>query len=282
MLDNIRQDLRYALRGLRRSPGFTATVILTLGLGIGANAAMFGVIDRLMFRPYPFMRDPGEVSRVYLQRHDRERLLTSSSFEYTRFLDLKQWGTTWNQIAAYSDGVTAIGTGESSREYRVARVSGTFFDFFDARPVLGRFFTPAEDTTPRGAAVAVLSHAFWKHEYGRRNVLGEQIQIGNIGATIIGVAPEGFVGVSDGEAPAAFIPITTYAGSNQNQQDATTYYTRYNWGWLSVMLRRKPGVSEEEAGADFSNAYLRSWNMERDLEPRMTPAEIARPRAVME
>src|ERR1044072_334577 len=72
-LDRFLKDLRYALRGLRRSPGFTATVVLTLGLGIGANAAMFGVIDRLMFRPFPYLRDPGRVHRVYLQWNDRHR-----------------------------------------------------------------------------------------------------------------------------------------------------------------------------------------------------------------
>src|SRR6185436_19441670 len=66
-LDHLQQDVRYALRGLRRSPGFTTTVVLTLGLGIGANAAMFGVIDRLMFRPFPYLRDPAQVNRVYLQ-----------------------------------------------------------------------------------------------------------------------------------------------------------------------------------------------------------------------
>src|ERR1043165_3976596 len=70
--DSVSQDLRYAIRGLRRSPAFTATAILTLGLGIGANTAMFGIIDRLMFRPFPYLRDPGRVHRVYLQWNDRQ------------------------------------------------------------------------------------------------------------------------------------------------------------------------------------------------------------------
>jgi hypothetical protein len=80
---NIPRELRYAIRGLRRSPGFTATVILTLGLGIGVNAAMFGAIDRLMFRPFPLLRDPGNVNRVYLQLNRAERV-TQSVFQYTR------------------------------------------------------------------------------------------------------------------------------------------------------------------------------------------------------
>src|SRR5512132_2683033 len=88
MVPSLMRDLRYAARGLLRSPGFTATVILTLGLGIGANAAMFGVIDRLMFRPFPYLRDPGTVHRVYLQSTYRGRGVPRFSFPYTRYRDL--------------------------------------------------------------------------------------------------------------------------------------------------------------------------------------------------
>ena len=279
-LDRLLQDVRYAFRSLRRSPGFAIPVILTLGLGIGANAAMFGLIDRMMFRPYPYLRDAGTVHRLYLQSVFRGQLRTSGSTEYARFLDFQRWSTTYAQIAAFSQGVTAVGIGEEAREFRVARVSATLFDFFDARPVLGRFFTAAEDTTPRGAEVAVLGHAYWAAHYGRRDVLGQTIRVGNITATIIGVAPEGFTGVSDGEAPAAYIPITTYAGSNANQRDREEYYTRYNWGWLNILVRRKPGVSIQQAEQDLTSAYLQSWTRERDMEPGTTPIELAKPRAI--
>ena len=278
-MDHLQQDVRYALRGLRRSPGFTVTVILTLGLGIGANAAMFGVIDRLMFRPYPYLRDPGTVHRVYLQSTDRGQVRVSGGTEYARFLDFKRWSQGYSQIAAFSQGATAIGVGEGAREFRVARVSGTFFDFFDARPALGRWFTAAEDTTPRGADVAVIGYEYWQNEFGgRSDVLGEPIQIGNITATIIGVAPRGFMGVSDGESPAAFIPITTYAGSNPNRSDRETYYTRYNWGWLSFMLRRKPGMTVEQLDQDLTAAYGKSWDAEQAIDP-FQPREDAQPRA---
>jgi hypothetical protein len=86
--EEITQDLRHAFRGLARAPGFAAAVILTLGLGIGANAAMFGVVDRLMFRPFPLMRDPARVHRVYLQTMSRGTLRTKSVFPYTAYLDL--------------------------------------------------------------------------------------------------------------------------------------------------------------------------------------------------
>ncbi len=279
-LDHFQQDVRYALRGLRRSPGFTITVILALGLGIGANAAMFGVIDRLMFRPFPCLRDASQVHRVYLQSTNRGQVETRGGMEYTRYLDLRRWTTTFSQYAGYSLGVTVVGTGDASRERRIARVSAEFFDFFDARPVRGRFFVASEDTTPVGAPVAVLGHAFWMAEFGGRDVLGETIQIGNIPATIIGVAPRGFVGVSESEAPAAYIPITTYAGNANFQRDPTNYYTRYNWGWMNVMARRRPGVSVEQASRDLSEAHRRSWIAELAFDTDGTPADVAQPRAI--
>jgi predicted permease len=279
-LDHFLKDLRYALRGLRRSPGFSATVILTLGLGIGANAAMFGVVDRLMFRPFPYLRDPGTVNRVYLTWQDRERSRTSSAFEYTRYLDLTKFTTSFSQFAGFATRSVAVGLGDASRERPVAVVNASFFDFFDLRPALGRFFVASEDVTPRGANVAVLDYGFWQREFGGKNVLGQTLQVRNISCLIIGVAPKGFVGVSESEPPAVYIPITTSAGNEPAQRMAENYYKTYNWGWMSVMLRRKPGVTEEAASADLSQAHLRSWNAELALEPRGTPAAIAKPAAV--
>ena len=278
-LDHLQQDVRYAIRGLRRSPGFALSAIVTLGLGIGANAAMFGVIDQLMLRPHAYLRDPGRVHRVYLQYKEQDREITRESIEYTRYLDLRRWTTSFSATAAYAHGGSAIGVGETARERPIAAVSASFFEFFDARPALGRFFLAAEDTTPVGASVAVLDYGFWKSDFGGRNVLGEPIQVGNITATIIGVAPRGFTGVADGEVPAVYIPITAYAG-NLPGQDGKNYYIHYYWGWMNVMVRRKADVSLAAANADLSNAYARSWNVERGENRSLEPASQARPRAV--
>ena len=280
-LEELEQDVRHAWRGLRRSPGFTATVVLTLGLGLGANAAMFGVIDRLMFRPGTYLRDPSRVHRVYLRWNERTQVSTvSGGIEYTTYLDLRRWSGGHDLFAAFTHGRLAVGTGDATREMLVASVSASFFDFFDAPPVMGRYFGPAEDSVPRGAPVAVLSHAYWKSEFGGRDVLGEVIQVRNIPATVIGVAPEGFNGVMDEGPPALYIPITTNAGYSEYQSDPTNYYTRYNWGWISIMARRGPGVSREEASAELSNGFLRSWNTAHALDPESTPSEIARPSAI--
>src|SRR5690349_14190856 len=147
-------SVRYAIRGLRRSPGFSAAVILTLGLGLGANAAMFNVVDQLMFRPYAYMRDPSSVHRVYLRMPGRMRLLTRESFPYARYLDLRNWTTSFSQTAAFFPTDAAVGSGDAVRKRPIVAVSASFFDFFDARPELGRYFVAAEDTTPSGAFVA--------------------------------------------------------------------------------------------------------------------------------
>ena len=279
-LDELNRNIRYGVRSLAKSPGFALAVIVTLALGIGANAAMFGVIDRLMFRPYPYMAAPDRVNRVYLEWDQRAERRTDYSFEYTRYADLRRWTSSFDAMAAMASREMAIGTGEATRERTVAAVSASFWGFFDARPALGRFFVPAEDTTPRGAEVTVLSYDFWKAEMGGRpDVIGQVLQVGNVPSVIIGVAPRGFTGVSDRET-AAYVPITTYAGSMTQANLRARYFTTYNWGWLEMMVRRKPGVTTDAATADLSVAYARSWEAERAMSPGMTPASRAHPSAL--
>jgi putative ABC transport system permease protein len=278
-LEAVAQDLRYALRGLRRSSGFTVTVILTLGLGIGANAAMFGVIDQLMFRPFPYLKDPASVHRVYLQQASRRGVVTQSGFPYTRYLDLKRESRLLSQAAAFSEWQLALGSGDASSERKVMGVSASFFDFFNARPLLGRFFGAAEDSIPRGADVAVLGYGFWKTELGGKDVIGQTLLVGSLTTTIIGVAPEGFVGVSTGDAPAVFIPITTLA-YGVNQGNPQLFFTRYNWDWMSMMVRRRPGVTQAAASADLSNAFVLSRIAGRAVSPWQAPDSVVRPRAI--
>lgn len=285
--DHFVQDLRYAARGLRAKPSFTLAVVLTLALGIGANAAMFGIVDRLIFRSPPYMRDAGTAHRVYLQVTVDDRASpgntntrTDRSTEFTRFRDIARWSHAFSNVSAFDSRKVAAGTGEESREIQIATVSATFFDFFDARPVIGRFFSLHEDAIPAGAPVAVLSNAYWRTRYGARaDVLGETILLGAVPFTIIGVAPEHFVGLPGGAPPALFIPITSYAGLIRVTKRPGDYYSNYNWGWLSILVRRKAGVSIEAANADISAAYRQSYEAERVLSPGLTPMEKSKPRA---
>lgn len=282
-LETFWQDLRYAARGLRQKPGFAAAVVLTLGLGIGANAAMFGVTDRLLFRPPTLMQDPDRVHRVYLVRTFEGKENFGSYFQYTRYKDLQRWTTSFDVTAAVSESEIAVGVGENAFEMQVGAVSASFWSLFEARPVLGRFFTAAEDTTPLGASVVVLSYPFWQSRYGgRTDVLGERLKIAKVDYEIIGVAPKGFAGVSTTRIPVAWVPITTYAGTEftWNPDDLSNWYTKYNISWMQMYARRKPGVTQEQADADLSNAFRRSYAAQREMSPATTLAEIAKPRAI--
>ncbi len=276
-LEHFVRDARLALRSLARTPGFTATVVLTLGLGIGANVAMFTVVDRLMYRPLSYLRDPGEVHRLYLDYTFRGRQYPSSSTEYTRYLDFQRWTTSFSHFAAISERQLAVGEGESARERQVGVVSASYFSLFDAPPVRGRYFTTEEDVVPRGADVAVLSHDFWRSEFGGGDVLGRQLQVANVRATIVGVAPPGFHGVNDANPPALWIPITTYASST-GTDDSRRYHLTYEWGWIQVLAKRKEGVTREAAEADVTQAYRRSWEAHRAMEPALGPLEEANPK----
>lgn len=195
-MDALLQDLKYAARTLAKRPGFALGVVLTLGLGIGANVTMFSVVDRMLFRPPPLLRDPGLTHRVYLVTSFQGREFTSSTLQYARYLDLANGTTSFARAAAFTEEDLAIGVGTDAREMRVGIVSASFFGFFDAPPVMGRYFTASEDSTPNGTAVAVLSYGFWQTRYGGGgDVLGTTLQIGPTPYTIIGVAPKGFVGL---------------------------------------------------------------------------------------
>src|SRR4029078_8354724 len=126
-LDSLGQDMRYAWRGLRNNPGFTTAVVLTIGLGIGANAAMFGVVDRLLFRPPPFLKTADRVHRVFVSYTWNGSPQTERSFAHKRYLDFGQWTTTFDRIAAVADRDLAVGLGEESREMNVVAASASFF-----------------------------------------------------------------------------------------------------------------------------------------------------------
>ncbi|MCA9736556.1 MAG: ABC transporter permease [Gemmatimonadetes bacterium] len=280
-LDDLLQDLRHAVRGFVRAPAFAGTVILTLGLGIGVGSLMFGLVDATLFRPHPFLREPDQVHRVYLQWDRRgERVTNGTSVPFTRFLDLERWGTRGAELAAVTERRLAVGAGLETRERNVAIVSAGLFDLFDAPPALGRYFLPSEDIPPGGAPVAVLGYSYWKNELGGRDVIGSTIRVRDLLCEIIGVAPEGFVGVAEGEAPSVFLPITAYASAALSGADPSAWYTTYSWGWMGIVARTPAGVDAEEITADLSTAFQRSWRAEVDLDGGPSVEESA-PRVVL-
>jgi len=279
MIDALVQDIRYGLRSLAQSPGLTLGVVLTLGLGIGANVTMFSLVDRMLFRPPPFLHAPDSTHRVYLMSTYDGTEYASSGVQYPRFVDLTGWTSSFSRTAEFAEADLAIGTGAEAREMHVGVVSASFFAFFDAPPTLGRYFIAEEDRPPSGAAVAVLGYGFWQTRYGgRRDALGTTLQIGPTLYTIIGVAPRGFVGLWPDQPPAAFIPITSH-GSATAPSTERSWWTTYSWMWASMIVQRKPGVSVAAADADLTQAYLRSYAVQQTESARLPKLEVTRPRA---
>ncbi|MGQ0648511.1 MAG: ABC transporter permease [Gemmatimonadaceae bacterium] len=282
-LDSLQHDLQYAIRGLRTKPAFAIAVVSTLALGIGANAAMFGIVDRLLFRPPALMKDPATVHRTYIFGTLRGTERTCCGNQYARFTDVAKWTTSFSSVAGYAQRDLAIGVGDAAREMRIAAVTANFFGFFDAPPALGRYFNESEDQVPEGTPVAVLSYAMWQTQHGgRRDVLGTTVQIGPTVYTIIGVATEGFVGLWADRPPVAFIPITSFAAGTGFKPRTGNWWTTYSWGWMNTMVRRKPGVTVAAANADLTNAILRSYEAQMIEQPRVTPVNIVKPRGVIE
>ena len=276
LIETIAQDLRYALRGLRAASGFTLGVAVTLGLGIGANAAMFGITDRLLFRSPSGLRSPSEVHRVYFRWFEDGSQRVERNMPFRVYRDLVRDTKSFASFAAFQTRSIAVGEGERSHERSVTVASASYFDLFDATPALGRFFSRREDEAPRGAPVVVLGYSFWQSEFGgRTEVLGQQLRVGRTLCTIIGVAPERFAGVSDQGTPAAFMPITAFAWASRE----TDYTKTVTWSWLELVARRKAGVSVPSANADLTTVFRQSWMASTAEEPGNPPVDSARPSA---
>ena len=276
-LEALWQDAIYTLRDLRRHPTFTLGVTLTLALGIGANAAMFSLVDRLLFRPPARMIDPGTVHRVYLYRTS-DGVERETGGQYVRNADIARYSTAFSSTATYVLRQLAVGTGEATRVRNIAIVSASFFGFFDAPPLIGRYFTAAEDVPPTPAPVAVLSRTLWETQFGaRRDIIGSTVAIDAVTYTVIGVAPGELVGLWPYEPPAAFIPVATYAASEGHSDWATTYGHAFG---LSTIVRRKPNVTVAGATADLTNALRHSYQAQFTADGRELNLKELRPRAV--
>jgi putative ABC transport system permease protein len=275
------QDLRYAVRGIRLKPGFALGVVLTLGLGIGANAAMFGIVDRLLFRPPAFLNTPERMHRIYFRRMVDGKEFVGGSAQYQRLVDLARDSKSMDLLAGYAQGAPAVGVGEGAREREIGAMSASMWQMFAAHPALGRFFSAGEDQYPNISRVVVLSYGYWQSQYGgARDVLGKQINIGPSLYTVIGVAPRGFAAVEIA-TPTMFVPLTAWAVDGFGPTMWAKYYNTYNITWIKIYGRRRPGVTVEAAAADLTLAYRRSYEHQISAQPRSPSLEVVRPQAVV-
>jgi putative ABC transport system permease protein len=231
-MDYLKQDLQYAVRRLLKAPGFTAVAVLTLALGIGANSAIFSVVNGVLLKPLPFP-ESGRLVRVY-HTSDGSR----SSMSGPNFTDIARMATTLEGMAAISTaGMILTGVGEPTR-LRVAEVSAALFNVLRVRPALGRVFN-ADENTPGRTNIVILSHALWEQRFGGdRGVIGKRIALDGVPREVVGVMPRGFGYPSDRQA---WLPIAYDAAFVRSQ--------RANWS-LDVVARLKPGVTPEQSAAE--------------------------------
>jgi putative ABC transport system permease protein len=258
-VDTLIQDLRYAVRGLLRSPGFTLAVVLTLALGIGANTTMFGVLDTLLLKPPAGVSDPSRVQRIYFRRDLLERGRTSSgtSFPaYESFAGVRAFSA----VAAVATGGVSIGTGAEARQASVQAVSASFFPLLGVTPERGRFFDSTDDRLGAGP-VLVVSHTYWQRELnGDPDVLRRTIQIGQFVYAIVGVAPKGFTGAELDE-PDLWLPIRQSAPLLASEEALSSR----NWFWMSVLARLAPGVTRAAATAEAQIVFDRGEAASRGM-----------------
>ncbi|HKI95171.1 MAG TPA: ABC transporter permease [Gemmatimonadales bacterium] len=248
LVDVVARDARYALHGLKASPGFSAAVVLTLALGIGGTTAVFSAVDAVLLKPLPF-QSPGQLVRIYsasVQRPDGENFVTP-----VHFLAYRQPTPSLQAIGAlntYDATGGDIGTANDVRRIRTLTVSADYFDVLRVHPAIGRGFTRAEENGPPtdqgvGAYVIVLSHHLWEERFGGNpGALGRTLTVSGEPYTVIGVMPEGFADPIVGHGVDAWIPLDLTTGRDM---------ANISNHWLTLIGRLRPGVSPQQAQADL-------------------------------
>jgi predicted permease len=262
LIGDLWQDLRYARRTMAARPGFTALVVLSLALGIGADTAIFGLWNGVLHASLPAVREPEQL--VMLSNPDERGGWTGrvqgprSWLTYGEFEDLRDHADSFSAIMASQ---SSLGTwqvrfdGDAWEQASGRLVSGGFFQVLGVDPAIGRLFTAAEDRTD--AAVAVISHAYWQRRFGGRpDVLGRTLTIRKAVVTIVGVAPSGFIGESSGQHPNLWLPLRMQP-SVLPGRDRLHDRPPEKAMWLHVFGRLKPGVSLAQADAE-ANAVFHS------------------------
>jgi predicted permease len=254
-MDNLLQDIRFGLRTLGKNPGFTIVAVLTLALGIGANAAIFSLTDQVLLRLLPVER-PRELVVLSSPGVAHGRVWSDieggPSFSYPMYKDLRDRNEVFaGLLASFHVQVNVAGHGESQLADGVL-VSGNYFQVLGVRPFLGRILTSQDETAPGANPVTVLSYGYWTRHFGSDpNILNKQLSVNGNSLTVVGVAHPGFTGVQVGLIPDVFIPITMKAQMTPNWDGLADR----NDHWVTMLGRLKPGMSASKAQAGLTPLY---------------------------
>jgi predicted permease len=245
-LQSVISDSRYAVRQLRKNPGFTAVAIVTLAMAIGANAVVFGVLNALILRP---LNVPQEESLYAIERaSDRVGYLS-----YPDYLDLRDRNRSFEALTAYNINQAGLDTGENTSRVWIYEVSGNYFDALGIQPYLGRFIHASDEHGPNSAPYIVLSYSYWhNHFQDDRGVVGRVVRVNKHPFTIIGVAPPEFHGTLLFFSPEFFVPIV-------NQADGGNYLNARGNRWVFEAIGHlKAGITAAQANADLNSigSYL--------------------------
>jgi putative ABC transport system permease protein len=253
------QDIRYALRQLTRSPGFAATVIITLALGIGANTAIFTIFDQVLLRMLPVER-PKELVRFEwtggfsgsYSSFGGDPENGHSYFSYPMYKDLRDKNTAFAGMVAAVHGGVGVSWNDQAENKDAEIVSGNYFNMLGLRPAVGRLFTDSDDTAKNANPVAVLAYDYWKaHFNASPDVAGKTLLINGHPFTILGVAPEGFHSAIDGYTPGVFLPISMVEVAMPwvvPRDDLNNHQSV----WLTLIARLKPDVTRQRAEASLA------------------------------
>jgi predicted permease len=283
MAETLLKDIRYALRWMVRSPGFSAVAILSLGLGVGVNTAMFSLVDSLLFRPLP-VTAPDQLVDVFTTGGDGDEYATNS---YPDYLDLKAQNTVFTDLIGYSPMMAPLNLGDRSRISLGQVVTSNYFSMLGVQPLLGRLLVPSDDE-PGAPRVVALSYRMWQREFGGDPaIVGKSLTLRGLSYTVAGVAPEYFTGVVPLLTPELWLPVAHVeevepAGITDNVPSpvGNTRLERRGMRWMFVKGRLKPGVSVEQAHANVQliGRQLEAANVQTNRDRRMAaiPTEDVR------
>jgi predicted permease len=242
-VENLAQDLRYGARMLLKNPGFTLIAVVTLALGIGANTAIFTLLDKVLIRPLP-VEQPNQLV-TFVEGASG----TPAIFSYPLYADLRDRNEVLSGLAAYFQQPFSLCDGNATERVVGQIVSGNYFDALGVRPMLGRFFLPEEDRTPGSHPVIVISQGLWRRLGADPSVINKTISLNGSRYTVIGVTPAEFTGTTRGTMTDVYVPIMMQAqaqpGRNSKLEDRES-------GWLRLIGRLKPEVSREQAQSALS------------------------------